>query len=237
MIVHRVRKNASALLHQSSVVGSISVTSSLRRLNEFATINHADVLELRLDHFPDEIPFLIDQATHLELPLLATARCPAEGGKHQLTAAQREALIRPLLPHTAVLDVEISSLKELPDLIAEVQASPTLLLASFHDFQGTPSLSQLLDLQAGAIAAGADAVKFATTLNSTHDLAILIELLAQSDAPPLSVMGMGALGKISRLVLARLGSIFNYGYLDAATVPGQWPAARLKELLKEIATP
>ncbi len=237
MIVHSIRKKASALLHQSSVVGSISVTSSLRRLNEFATFAQADVLELRLDHFPEEIASLTAQAAHLELPLLTTARGPAEGGKNNLTATQRCALIRPLLPHTAVLDVEIASLGEMADLVSEVHASPTLLLASFHDFNGTPELSQLLDLQATALAAGADAVKFATTLNSGHDLATLIELLAQPDAPPLSVMGMGALGKISRLTLARLGSIFNYGYLDVATVPGQWPAARLKELLKEIATP
>jgi 3-dehydroquinate dehydratase I len=225
MIVQSIPKKASTLLHQSSVVGSISVASSLLRLNELAIRTHADVLELRLDHFPTEVPDLCTLAPSLEIPLLATARCAKEGGRNNLSAAQRMALVRPLLPHMAVWDVEISS------------QSPTLLLASFHDFQGTPSLARLLELQAEAIAAGADAVKFATTLTSPHDLATLVELLAQPDHPPLSIMGMGPLGRISRLTLGGVGSIFNYGYLDAATVPGQWPAARLKELLVEISTP
>jgi 3-dehydroquinate dehydratase-1 len=47
-------------------------------------------------------------------------------------------------------------------------------------------------------------------------------------------MGMGALGRVSRLLLAQLGSVLNYGYLDQATVPGQWPAARLRELIREL---
>lgn len=237
MIVQSIPKKASALLHQSSVVGSISVTSSLQRLNDFATLANADVLELRVDHFPELVTKLVALSGNLQIPLLTTARCPSEGGKNNLTASQRMDLVRPLLPHTAILDVEIASLREMNTLVQEVRQSPTILLASFHDFTGTPSLGRLLELQKEAMSLGADAVKFATTLRNAQDLVTLVELLAQPDHPPLSVMGMGALGKISRLTLARLGSILNYGYLDAATVPGQWPAARLKELLVEIATP
>jgi 3-dehydroquinate dehydratase-1 len=237
MIVQSIPKKASGLLHQSSVVGSISVTSSLNKINELATLEQADLLELRLDYFPTAIGELCAQAPGLAIPLLTTARCPAEGGKNNLTAAQRMALLRPLLPHTAVIDIEIASLQEMATLLEEVNQSPTLLLASFHDFHGTPSLAELLRLQERALAAGADAVKFATTLTSTHDLATLVELLGQPDHPPLCAMGMGPLGKVSRLTLGRIGSIFNYGYLDEATVPGQWPSARLKSLLQEIATP
>ena len=47
-------------------------------------------------------------------------------------------------------------------------------------------------------------------------------------------MGMGPLGKISRLTLGRSGSVLNYGYLDKLQVPGQWPAERLKERLAEL---
>ncbi len=237
MIVQSIPKKASGLLHRSSVVGSISAISSLNRINEFATLAQADLLELRLDHFPEAIEVLCAQALGLELPLLVTARCPAEGGKNNLTAVQRMELLRPLLPHAAVIDIEIASLQEMEPLVHEVKQSPAVLLASFHDFHGTPSLAELLRLQEQALAAGADAVKFATTLATPHDLATLVELLGQPDHPPLSLMGMGPLGKVSRLTLAQVGSIFNYGYLDAATVPGQWPAARLKSLLQEINSP
>ena len=40
---------------------------------------------------------------------------------------------------------------------------------------------------------------------------------------PLSVMGMGKFGKLSRPLLACAGSVLNYGFLDAVQVPGQGP--------------
>jgi 3-dehydroquinate dehydratase-1 len=47
-------------------------------------------------------------------------------------------------------------------------------------------------------------------------------------------MGMGPLGKVSRLVLAAAGSRLNYGYLDKPQVAGQWPALELARRLEEI---
>jgi 3-dehydroquinate dehydratase-1 len=47
-------------------------------------------------------------------------------------------------------------------------------------------------------------------------------------------MGMGALGKVSRLLFARAGSVLNYGYLDQPNASGQWEATLLKERLKEL---
>ena len=76
-------------------------------------------------------------------------------------------------------------------------------------------------------------MKFATTLRQSGDLAILAAL--QEAAPlPMATMGMGPLGRISRLLLASMGSVVNYGYLDRPTVPGQWPAQRLRELIREL---
>ncbi|MEI7773411.1 MAG: type I 3-dehydroquinate dehydratase, partial [Verrucomicrobiota bacterium] len=56
----------------------------------------------------------------------------------------------------------------------------------------------------------------------------------RQSAGGLSVMGMGAYGQISRLVLGRCGSVLNYGYLDRPQVPGQWPAELLKQRLLEL---
>jgi 3-dehydroquinate dehydratase-1 len=84
-----------------------------------------------------------------------------------------------------------------------------------------------------AKAAGADAVKFATLLRSAADLAILAAM-QESAAVPLASMGMGPLGRVSLLLLAHLGSILNYGYLDQPTIPGQWPAQRLRDLIAEL---
>jgi 3-dehydroquinate dehydratase I len=107
-------------------------------------------------------------------------------------------------------------------------------VGSFHDFAGTPAADDLRRMRDMAFEAGADIVKFAATLHSTADLATLAALLEEPGHPPLSVMGMGKLGRISRLIFAQLGSVLNYGYLDRPTVPGQWKATRLKELIAEL---
>ena len=48
-------------------------------------------------------------------------------------------------------------------------------------------------------------------------------------------MGMGPLGKVSRLLFAQLGSVLNYGFLHEAQVSGQWEATLLKQRLSELA--
>ena len=47
-------------------------------------------------------------------------------------------------------------------------------------------------------------------------------------------MGMGPLGKVSRLVLPSVGSLLVYGYLDRPQVEGQWPAQEVARRLQEI---
>jgi len=104
---------------------------------------------------------------------------------------------------------------------------------SFHDFRGTPSLKRLREIFRCSRLAGADIVKIATHVGGARDLAVLLQLQASARAP-LATMGMGPLGKVSRLVLAAAGSRLNYGYLDKPQVPGQWPALELVRRIGEV---
>jgi 3-dehydroquinate dehydratase-1 len=83
------------------------------------------------------------------------------------------------------------------------------------------------------VRAGADIVKIATHLRGPNDLAALLVLQGATKVP-LATMGMGPLGKVSRLVLVAAGSRLNYGYLDKPQVAGQWPALELARRLEEI---
>ena len=76
---------------------------------------------------------------------------------------------------------------------------------------------------------GAACFKAAVRLHQLDDVARLGELLAEVELVPLSLMGMGPLAPVSRLLCAQFGSVLNYGYLgDAPTAPGQWSAELLK---------
>jgi 3-dehydroquinate dehydratase-1 len=71
---------------------------------------------------------------------------------------------------------------------------------------------------------GANIFKVATLTNKPADLARLAGFLSDGDVDlPVSAMGLGKLGAISRLLLARCGSVLNYGSLQQTLVEGQLP--------------
>ena len=195
-----------------------------------------DVIELRLDTLQipaDEIRAALLKAEN-RMPVLLTARHPAEGGQGNLTAEQRMALIEPLLDMAALVDVELRSAVEMKPLIQKAHACGVKVMGSFHDFQATPGDDVLRGAINFAQPAGLDAVKIATFLNSQNDLIRLLQLTGEQQRLRLSCMGMGPWGRVSRLVLAKAGSLLNYGFIGESNAPGQWPAARLKEILAEL---
>ena len=197
-----------------------------------------DVLEYRLDVLlPHE-----DEAARVMAasprPFLLTVRAPAEGGLGDLDAPARLAVYRRHLGGAALVDTEIASLS-LPDFSGfpgEVHASGARLVASFHDFNGFPGREAIADRLAEAYARGADIAKVAVVVETMDELFDLVSLVAyhRGKGRLISAMGMGAMGKLSRLVLAKAGSCLNYGYLRVPNAPGQWEAAELGALLGRI---
>ena len=168
------------------------------------------------------------------LPILLTARHPAEGGQGSEDAAGRMALIEPMLDLAALVDIELRSAMEMKPIVDKAHARSIQVIGSFHDFQATPGDEVLRGAISFAQPAGLDGVKLATFINTPADLTRLIQITSEAHRLRLSCMGMGPWGRISRLVLAKCGSLLNYGYIGKSNAPGQWPAARLKELLAEL---
>lgn len=195
--------------------------------------DRCDIVEFRADGFFSDSTELVSSLANCPCPALLTVRSPEEGGLNNLTKNQRKDLLLLLLPHADLLDLEIASLADFPEILKLAQQQAIPVIASFHDFHGTPSAETLRAAADGAMHHGAAAVKFATKLRSTADLAILAALQEKSEMP-MATMGMGTMGRVSRLLLASLGSVLNYGYLDRPSIPGQWPAARLRELIREL---
>lgn len=195
-----------------------------------------DILELRIDALLAHRRAL-DRSLHLiKQPLLLTVRDASEGGCAPLTTTQRLALYEQFLEHASLVDIELRSLRARPfkQLAKKIVAANKRLVCSFHDFKKTPPLSTLQDLASRAVASEAHILKIASKTESPKDLARLLSFLDQENRCPVSVMGMGALGKISRLLLARCGSVLNYGFLSKPQVSGQWPAVELKRLLQDL---
>ena len=197
-----------------------------------------DLLELRVDHFaarPGRLEALVAAAPR---PLVLTVRHPAEGGAGPgLDTAARRRLYARFLPSAALVDVEVRSLRALAGIVREARAGGCGVVASFHDFRGVPAAARLREVVARACDAGADVCKVAATLRTPGDLARLLDFLGtERRRLPLAVMGMGPAGRMSRPVLGAAGSVLNYGFLGRRPqVPGQWPAAVLRERIDELA--
>ena len=197
-----------------------------------------DLLELRVDCFTGQPDLLNALAAAPPRPLVVTVRRSDEGGADpRLDDAARARLYARFLPTAAWVDVEASSLEALAAVLEAAQRNGTRIIVSCHDFQGMPTPARLRLLAGLAVKAGADVFKVAAVTNEPHDLARLLDFLAEESRLPLAVMGMGRLGQVSRVALAAAGSVLNYGYLGASPqVPGQWPAAILRERIDELET-
>ena len=197
-----------------------------------------DLLEYRFDNL---LAFETEAAATMmahSSPALLTVRRPDEGGVGGLTDEARLAIYHRHLGAAMLVDTEIASLKSpaFAGFADEVHTTGAFLIGSFHDFTAFPGRDLLADKLTEAFALGVDVAKVAVVISEMRDLFSLVELVAyhQERSRTVSAMGMGPLGKLSRLVLAKAGSCLNYGYLQTPNAPGQWSASELRKLIAEI---
>jgi len=197
-----------------------------------------DLLEYRLDNLLACTDEAMASMSRQSGTALLTVRSPAEGGAGNLSPEERLALYRNHWDAADLVDTEVASLESpaFSDFATEVHDAGSLLVASFHDFSGFPGRDLLADKLAAAYSFRADVAKVAVVVNSMTDLFTLVDLVDYHHGKGrlISAMGMGPLGKLSRLVLAKAGSCLNYGYLQTPNAPGQWSAADLQKLINEI---
>lgn len=204
------------------VVGSVASSAAWQEV--CAAVPACDVVELRADGLTAAELAEVD-LSRCPLPVLLTVRCPEEGGLNpNLTTEERVRIALSLLPRAAALDWEIAHLAAAPQVVEAAHAAGIPVIASSHDFEKTPDAAHCRALEQKARDLGADVVKFAFRLNRYEDIQCGIDLLRGASGP-VAVMGMGALGAVSRLVYAQHGSALVYGYVgDIPTAPGQWSA-------------
>ncbi|EDY17876.1 dehydroquinase class I [Chthoniobacter flavus Ellin428] len=226
-------KNSRDLRKSPHVVGAVHSPGALQAALKIQP-GEVDFLEIRVDNFATAPAPLLAALPKLQVPLLVTVRHPAEGGANALGFPQRRELFARFLPHAALIDIELRSFEKLAETIAAARRAKVKVIASVHHFHSMPSTAKLEQSIRRAHAAGADICKLAALAETPAALANLLGIFAKKHALPLSVMGMGRFGKISRLLLAQAGSVLNYGYLDRPNASGQWEARLLKSRLAEL---
>ena len=175
-----------------------------------------------------------------ELPLLATFRRAAEGGARELSPGAYATVIETAALGGAVdlVDIELSAGEDFVRRELDFcHAHGVKVILSYHNFQCTPGIGELLQRLRLMEALGGDIAKIAVMPRSPGDVLTLLdvtqEYAAVADCPIVTV-SMGTLGALSRISGEVFGSALTFAALDGASAPGQLPAqemARLLELL------
>ena len=219
-------------------VGSFGNAKSLAEARTEELRDACDLVELRLDLLEAEGVLTSSRPwSHLSgLPLLFTARRGDEGGAGDFSPDQRRSMLSRILEEATLVDLELASADAMAGLLENLRERGLPWVASWHDFEGrADSFDRIPAMAEEAAEAGAACFKAAIRLHSASDLARLAELLKTVDVLPLSLMGMGPLAPVSRLLCAQYGSVLNYGYIgDAPTAPGQWSARQLKSAIQAL---
>ena len=211
------------------VVGTIITAEYLIRWSENPTPLPCDLVEFRLDGFPDLADWLRvgKQIEHQGTPVFVTVRLHREGGKWTGGDSERWKFLEPAIQNLSGVDVEVRS--ELAPAVSELCGElGKLSIFSFHDFVKTPPRDELESLLASADRLGGIG-KIAATANSPEDVEVLRSFLRKPRRAPICIIGMGTHGRETRLKFPLEGSCFTYGYLDVPGAPGQYSAQELTD--------
>jgi 3-dehydroquinate dehydratase type I len=135
----------------------------------------------------------------------------------------------------AMVDIEIESdYYFTSEMVAFAKKHGTKVIISYHNFESTPSIKELNEIVKECFDKGADIAKLATLVRSPRDNGKLLGLYASDK--PLVVLGMGALGKITRVAAPLMGAAFTFAAVDEASVtaPGQVSYVKLNDIINSI---
>lgn len=220
----------SASKRPPRVTGVIATREDLERALRMR--RPPDFFELRLDRLAAIADRVEKVLPKLRTPLIMTARHPHEGGVGKLRLRQRRDLLARFLDHADHVDVELRSAPALRSLLKLAENKNVRRIISFHNFKSTPSAKILAAKAHEAKSHGADIFKVATRTDTLMELGRLLEFMTSSRSDlALAAMGIGKLGAISRILLARAGSVLIYASVGAATdVEGQMSLKQLRAL-------
>jgi 3-dehydroquinate dehydratase-1 len=213
-----------------------------------AAAQRPDLLEWRVDYYEGiaRAADVIAVAGRIKqqsggLPLLFTRRAAAEGGEPVALSDDQVAELYASVCAAGVVDlvdVEMAfDARHVATVARSARAHGPVLVLSFHDFQRTPALEQLLARFRQAHALGADVAKIAVMPHTPGDVLTLLQATWQASRElpiPVAGMAMGPLGAVSRVGGGEFGSALTFAMGQNASAPGQLPMADLRAALDAL---
>lgn len=152
-----------------------------------------------------------------------------------------DAVLRASLLKTAIkagarfVDIEFESdMAFKQEIISATKGTPCETIISYHNYETTPCANELRIITEQCFDMGAGIAKIACMVNHPADNASIFSLYQPGKR--IVALGMGPLGKISRIAAPLLGAEFTFASEsdETATAPGQISYKKMKEILNLI---
>ena len=234
---------------------------TLEEILEILESGEVEMAEIRLDLCDLDEEEIEELFTQSDVPLIATCRIASlaqrvaaesnlldDAGKvlseQGLYASQprkgrnpaeelaENQLLKAIEAGAKYVDLEVEAPPMMGRKIRQAcQEYGTMLIRSFHDFEGTPPEATLLSTLEKGRRFGGEVVKIVTTATCKADADRVLALYREAEPGTLVAFCMGPEGRESRLEALRQGAPFTYACLTAeeATAPGQWTAAEMDD--------
>lgn len=217
--------------------------TEIERIARYILSEPADLVEWRVDCFqdaenPEKVQNVLKSLREIlgPMPILFTFRTKKEGGSCEITREEyrRLLLLAASTKYADLLDVELSAGEVLGEIVEKVHRYGGKVILSHHDFEKTPSVSEMKSYLGRMEVLGGDLVKLAVMPDTEEDVFKLLEVSYEwkrSGKQPAVTMAMGRMGAISRMAGEFFGSAITFGTAGRASAPGQIPCRNLKEIL------
>lgn len=200
----------------------------ISKLDE-AVRSGAGMIELRLDLIrepPSELFPLIPENIKTIVNCRSGVYEPGDRVKLLQAAMEQGATYADMEIESSPADMEL--------LKSTARKNGTSVIISYHDFKRTLDREDLESVMIACYEKGGEIAKIVTRVNAPEDIRNLMSLY---DLPGKKViLGMGTLGRITRVMGPYFGAEFTYASLEEGgeTDPGQLSVKQLNELYKVI---
>lgn len=186
----------------------------------------ADILEFRIDAMdnPDS-ETLIDIIKTIDFPTIATNRIDSEGGDFKGSEEERVNLLLAVAPYVEYIDIELQTNDE---YIEKIKNTGVKTIISYHDFEKTPELSDLMYIVKKEKQVG-DIAKVAVMPQDLEDTLVILAILSSCDNT--IAISMGELGSYTRVMASKFNSPITFAVGSDVTAPGQLDIETMKMLL------
>lgn len=186
----------------------------------------ADILEFRIDALenPDikEIKSTIEE---INFPTIATNRISTEGGSFKGSEEERINILYECCDIADYVDIELQSDDE---YISKIHDTGVKTIVSYHDFEKTPDLNEILYIVEKEHELG-DIAKVAFMPQDLEDTLTILAVLSHCENT--IAISMGDLGSYTRVMASKFDSPITFAAGRDATAPGQIDIETMKALL------